>query len=85
MPSASLGADAVLLGVMRWAMASWERVNFLNRYAGGTVMPRLVMDFLPGLFCSAHFALSDRESHEAPPTESRPEVPFSDFGSLRLN
>jgi hypothetical protein len=57
MPSAALGADAVLLGVMRWAMESWERVNFLNRYAGGTVMPRLVMDFLPGLFCSAHFAL----------------------------
>ena len=57
LPDASLGADPVLLFVMRWAMASWERASFMNRYLGGTVMPRLTMDFLPGLLCSAHFAL----------------------------
>ena len=57
LPAASLGADPVLLGVMRWAMSSWERANFLNRFAAGTVLPRLLMDFVPGLLCSAHFAL----------------------------
>ena len=57
LPDASLGADPVLLVVMRWAMTSWERASFLNRYLGGTVMPRLTMDFIPGLLCSAHFAL----------------------------
>lgn len=57
LPDASLGADPVLLAVMRWAMASWERASFLNRYLGGTVMPRLTMDILPGMLCSAHFAL----------------------------
>jgi len=57
MPAASLGADPILLGVMRWVMASWERVMFFNRYLGGTVMPRLLLDFLPGLLCSGHFAL----------------------------
>ena len=57
MPSASLGADPILLGVMRWVMASWERVSFFNRYLGGTVMPRLLMDFLPGVLCSGHFAI----------------------------
>jgi nitroreductase len=57
LPDASLGADPVLLAVMRWAMASWERASFLNRFLGGTVMPRLMLDLLPGLFCSAHFAL----------------------------
>jgi hypothetical protein len=57
LPAAALGADPLLLGVMRWAMASWERTNFLNRFAAGTVVPRLTMDFVPGLLCSAHFAL----------------------------
>ena len=57
LPDASLGADPILLGVMRMAMSSWERLSFLNRFAGGTVLPRLVMDFLPGLLCSAHFAI----------------------------
>ncbi|MEJ7668045.1 MAG: molybdopterin biosynthesis protein MoeY [Casimicrobiaceae bacterium] len=57
LPAASLGADPLLLGVMRWAMSSWERVSFFNRYLGGTLLPRFVMDFLPGLLCSAHFAL----------------------------
>lgn len=57
LPDASLGADPLLLVIMRWAMSSWERASFMNRYLGGTVMPRLMMDFLPGLLCSAHFAL----------------------------
>lgn len=57
LPDASLGANAMLLGIMRWAMANWGRVHFMNRYAGGTMMPRLLMDFAPGLLCSAHFAL----------------------------
>jgi len=57
LPDASLGADPLLLAVMRWAMSSWKRASFLNRYLGGTVMPRLTMDFMPGVLCSAHFAL----------------------------
>jgi hypothetical protein len=42
---------------MRSAMSSWERVDFFNRYFAGTVMPRVFLDWLPGLGCSAHFAL----------------------------
>ncbi len=57
MPAASLGADPILLGVMRWVMASWGRQNFFNRYLGGTVMPRLLLDYLPGVLCSGHFAI----------------------------
>ncbi len=34
LPAASLGADPVLLRVMRWAMSSWERAHFLNRFCG---------------------------------------------------
>ena len=42
LPAASLGADPILLGIMRWVMTSWERLSFFNRYLGGTVMPRLL-------------------------------------------
>jgi hypothetical protein len=69
LPAASLGADPVLLGVMRWVMASWERVSFFNRYLGGTVMPRFLMDFLPGVLCSGHFAIL--ESSESRSTAER--------------
>jgi nitroreductase len=57
LPDASLGAGPILLATMRFAMASWPRVHFLNRAAGGTLLPRLMLDVIPGVFCSAHFAL----------------------------
>jgi nitroreductase len=57
MPAPALGAPGFLVPMMRTAMASWERVDFFNRYLGGTVMPRVFLDWLPGVRCSAHFAL----------------------------
>ncbi len=61
-PDQALGADALTLRFMRWAMASWERVQLLNRYFGGTIAPRLQLDLLPGLCCAAHFALVARKA-----------------------
>jgi hypothetical protein len=57
LPDAALGAGPFLLATMRFAMASWHRLDFLNRFAGGTLLPRLALDLLPGVFCSSHFAL----------------------------
>lgn len=57
MPDASLGAGPILRAMMRSAMTDWNRVQRLNRFAAGTLLPRLALDFLPGLSCSAHFAL----------------------------
>jgi hypothetical protein len=57
MPDASLGAGPLLVATMRYAMASWKRIDLLNRFAGGTILPRLALDVLPGVRCSAHFAL----------------------------
>lgn len=57
-PDQAVGADPLTLMLMRWAMRSWERVDFLNRYLMGTLMPRLQMDLLPGLACGAHFAIA---------------------------
>ena len=63
-PAASLGSGRLLLAMMRWAMVSWNRMERTNRIVG-TVIPRLLLDTLPGLFCSAHFALiAPNESRE---------------------
>jgi hypothetical protein len=43
---------------MRRLMAGdWKRLDYLNRFAGGTVLLRGELDLLPGLFCGAHFAI----------------------------
>jgi hypothetical protein len=42
-------------------MVSWARIDRLNRWTG-TLMPRIALDFFPGIFCSAQIALiADRE------------------------
>jgi nitroreductase len=56
-PEQALGVDALSARFMRWALHSWERIDFLNTYCLGHLLPRLQMDFLPGLRCGAHFAL----------------------------
>jgi sulfur-carrier protein adenylyltransferase/sulfurtransferase len=56
-PDQAVGLDPLALKLMRWAMQSWERVRFLNRYLAGTLLPRLQLDLIPGLRCGAHFAI----------------------------
>jgi hypothetical protein len=46
--------------MMRFAMHSWPRVQFFNRFLAGTWLPRIQMDLLPALACGAHFALLAR-------------------------
>ncbi|HEY8624092.1 MAG TPA: hypothetical protein VIM74_09510, partial [Casimicrobiaceae bacterium] len=36
-PDQALGTDALTTRSMRWAMGSWERISFMNRYLGGTL------------------------------------------------
>jgi len=56
-PARAVGLDAMTLRLTRWAMKSWSRVSFLNRYLGGTLLPRIQLDLIPGVFCSAFFIL----------------------------
>lgn len=56
-PDQALGVDPMTIAVMRSAMTSWARVDFMNRWMAGTHMPRLLMDFLPAVACGAHVAL----------------------------
>ncbi len=60
-PDQALGADPLTLCLMEWAMQSWERLEFLDKYLAGTLMPRIQMDFIPGVACAAHFALTSQK------------------------
>lgn len=57
MPDAAIGLDPVTLRLMQWAMVSWKRVDFLNTYLAGHLLPRIELDLLPALRCAAHFVL----------------------------
>jgi len=56
-PEQAVGTDVLMGRIMRWAMASWPRMRFMNQYLLGHLMPRIQLDLMPGLACAAHFAL----------------------------
>lgn len=56
-PERAVGVDPMTAKLMRWVMESWTRVQFFNRYLMGTVAPRVQLDYLPALFCSAHLLI----------------------------
>jgi len=56
-PDQAVGLDPVGLALMRWAMRSWDRTHFLSMYLGGTLLPRIQLELLPGLGCAAHVAI----------------------------
>ncbi len=56
-PDRAVGLDPLATAIMRWTMASWPRMRFFNSWLGGTVLPRIELDFIPGIACAAHFAI----------------------------
>lgn len=59
-PDRALGLDPLALKLMRWALESWERVERMNRYLSGTLLPRIELDLVPAMACAAHFFLVSR-------------------------
>jgi nitroreductase len=56
-PEQALGVNPLTARLMRFAMKSWARVEFLNKWLGGTLAPRFELELVPSLACAAHFAL----------------------------
>lgn len=56
-PDQAIGMDPVGLKMMRWGLRSWQRVQMLNRYFAGTWLPRIQLDWIPGMACGAHFLI----------------------------
>jgi hypothetical protein len=61
-PDQALGIDPLTARVMKWVMHSWERVCFFNRYLGGTIAPRVQMDFIPAMGCASHILIHPKQS-----------------------
>lgn len=57
-PEQAVGVDPMTAKLMRWVMQSWPRVEFFNNWLGGTFMPRLQLDLIPGLACAAHIGIA---------------------------
>ncbi|HEX5036707.1 MAG TPA: hypothetical protein VFX30_06080, partial [bacterium] len=56
-PDQAIGLDEPTLKLMHWAMKSWKRVDFMNRYLAGTLMPRLQLELKPGLNAAGYVSL----------------------------
>ena len=53
-PEQAVGIDPLTGKLMKWVMKKWSRVDFFNRYLLGTIPPRIQLDAIPALMCSAH-------------------------------
>ncbi len=53
-PDRAVGLDPMTTKLMRWAMHDWHRIEVMNRFLAGTVVPRIQLDLLPGVACAAH-------------------------------
>ncbi len=56
-PDRAVGLDPLATRLMQWAMRDWRRIEFMNRFLAGTVMPRVQLDLLPALACAAHLLI----------------------------
>ena len=56
-PEQAVGVDGATARLMEWVMASWGRVQFFNKYLGGTIAPRVQLDYIPARACAAHILI----------------------------
>ena len=56
-PDQAVGTEPITTIIMKWGMQSWRRVDFLNRYFGGTIIPRIQLDAIPAVACATHVLL----------------------------
>lgn len=59
-PEQAVGIDPLTGKLMKWVMKKWSRVDFFNRYLLGTVPPRIQLDAIPAMMCSAHILVRTR-------------------------
>ena len=64
-PDRALGLDPVGTRLSQWALSNASRMNFLNGIPGGTLLPRLQLDFGPALACAAHMVIVAEQPPES--------------------
>lgn len=63
MPAGAVGLDPLTTRAMRWVLGSWTRMKTLGTL-GGVLWSQFELDFLPGIFCAAHFSFHLAEDAE---------------------
>ena len=63
-PETAVGLSPPTLKISKWTFESWNRMAFMNGIPGATWGPRIELDFLPGVFCAAHYALIANKNPE---------------------
>ena len=62
LPANSLGIDPITIALTKWTLKSWKRFKFLDTYLGGTIAPKLLLDFSTAIKSCAHFVIvADKE------------------------
>lgn len=57
LPAKSLGIDPITIALTKWSLKSWQRFRFLDKYLGGTIAPKLLLDFSTAIKSCAHFVI----------------------------
>jgi len=57
LPAKSLGIDPITIALTKWTLQSWSRFRFLDKYLGGTIAPKLLLDFSTAIKSCAHFII----------------------------
>lgn len=63
-PVGAVGLNPAAVGIMRWLMRDWRRMDAANRYLGTTISSRLELDLVPGLYCAAHFVIQPKRPQD---------------------
>jgi len=62
LPANSLGLDPIMIALTKWSLKSWQRFNFMDKYLGGTIAPKLMLDVATSIKSCAHFVIiADKE------------------------
>ncbi|MBO9491833.1 hypothetical protein J7384_15850 [Endozoicomonas sp. G2_1] len=64
-PPKSLGVDPITQALTKWAMKSWSRFHFVEKYLFGTVWAKFRLDYLTAIKCSGHFLLTKTETDKS--------------------
>lgn len=67
-PATAVGMDSISLKLMKWTMQKWSRMDFINRYLGGTLLARIQLDMVPGYSSAAHFIILKKNQSKDPDT-----------------
>lgn len=57
-PPKALGMNPLMVALTKWSLSSWKKFHFIEKYLGGTLLPRFLMDYRTAIKSSALFIIT---------------------------